>query len=314
MGGENDGMKGMLHRGKRLVREYVVYRIARRGGAKRERKGISASELMAPSGPALIIAAHPDDEVIGAGALLSRLHCVDVLHVTDGAPREGKFAKKAGFAGWSEYAAERQREAAAALALLGRDTLRVQCLGIADQAATTNIASLARRLAELLTDYRFVVTHAYEGGHPDHDATAMSVQAACCLIKRGGCKPPSLLEMTGYHGWGGPNVRGVFIPHPDAGSVAELMLTWAERDLKRRMFACHATQRAVLKNFSLNVERFRSAPRYDFLSPPHRGVLHYERFRFGIPGQTWRCAATQALAELDLLDRMQPCVRPGEPD
>jgi len=302
--GKIDGIKDMLRRGKRLVREYAAYRPVRRRRAKRERKGIWASELMGPSEPILIIAAHPDDEVIGAGALLSRLHCADVLHVTDGAPREGSFAQKAGFAGRSEYAAERQREAAAALALLGRDTLRVQCLGIPDQEAIINVVSLARRLAELLTDYSFVVTHAYEGGHPDHDATALSVQAACGLIKRGGCEPPSLLEMTGYHGSGGQNVRGVFIPHLDAGSVAELMLTWAERDLKRRMFACHATQRGRLKNFSFDVERFRSAPRYDFLAPPHLGALYYERFRWGIPGQTWRCAAKQALAELDLLDRM----------
>jgi N-acetylglucosamine malate deacetylase 2 len=305
VGREINDMKGMLHRGKRLVREYVFYRPVRGRRAKRERKGISASELItAPPGPALIIAAHPDDEVIGAGALLSRLHCADVLHITDGAPRKGDFTHKAGFAGWSEYAAERQREAAAALALLGRDTVRVQCLAIPDQEATSNIARLARRLAELLTDYSFVVTHAYEGGHPDHDATTLSVHAACCLIKECGIDPPSLLEMTGYHGWGGQTVRGVFIPHPDAGSVAALMLTRAECDLKRRMFACHATQRTMLTHFSLEVESFRSAPRYDFLAPPHRGVLLYERHCWGITGQTWRCAAKQALAELGLLDRI----------
>jgi LmbE family N-acetylglucosaminyl deacetylase len=298
-------MKSMLRRGKRLVGSYVLYRSVRGRRAKREQKGISASELIAaPPGPALIIAAHPDDEVIGAGALLSRLHCADVLHITDGAPRTGNLTQKAGFAGWSEYAAERHREAAAALALLGRDTLRVKCLGIPDQETTTNIASLAGRLAELLTDFSFVVTHAYEGGHPDHDATALSVHAACCLITGCGLDPPSLLEMTGYHDWGGQTAHGVFIPHPDAGSVAALMLTRAECDLKRRMFACHATQYPVLKRFSLDVESFRSAPRYDFLAPPHRGVLHYERFSWGITGKTWRCAAKQALVELDLLDRM----------
>jgi N-acetylglucosamine malate deacetylase 2 len=298
-------MKDLLYRGKRLVREYVFYRPVRGRNAKREKKGISASELIAaPPGPALIIAAHPDDEVIGAGALLWRLRCADVLHITDGAPRKGPFTQKAGFASWSEYAAERQREAAAALTLLGRDTLRVQCLGIPDQETTAYIAGLAERLAERLTDYSFVVTHAYEGGHPDHDATALSVHAACCLVKGRGLDPPSLLEMTGYHGWGGQTVRGVFIPHRDAGSVAALMLTRTECDLKRRMFACHATQRTMLKHFSLDVESFRSAPRYDFLAPPHRGLLLYERHCWGITGQTWRYTAKQALAELDLLDRM----------
>ena len=37
----------------------------------------------------LVIAAHPDDDVIGAGALMARVPRVRVLYVTDGAPRDG---------------------------------------------------------------------------------------------------------------------------------------------------------------------------------------------------------------------------------
>lgn len=295
----------MLDRAKRLVRECILYRPVRGRRARRNGTGISALDLLAaPQNPALVIAAHPDDEVVGAAALLSRLHSADVLYVTDGAPRKGPFAQRPEFATWREYAAERQREAAAALALLGRARLRVQYLGVPDQEATAKVAALAQKFAGLFAAYKVVVTHAYEGGHPDHDATALSVHAACRLIQKSGRDIPGLLEMTGYHGWAGRFARGVFIPHPDAGAVVDLTLTWAERDLKRRMLACHATQRAMLKNFSVEVERFRSAPRYDFLAPPHRGPLLYERFCWGATGQTWRRAAKLALQELDLFDRM----------
>jgi len=43
-----------------------------------------------------------------------------------------------------------------------------------------------------------VVTHAYEGAHPDHDATAFATHAAMRLMKQNGFKPPVLFEM-GLH-------------------------------------------------------------------------------------------------------------------
>jgi LmbE family N-acetylglucosaminyl deacetylase len=213
-----------------------------------------------------------------------------VLHVTDGAPRD--------FADWRVYAERRKREATAALAVLGRESLRIQCLGIPDPEVIFKIVDLTQELTDLLTNYDFVVTHAYEGGHPDHDATALGVHAACRRIQESGGEPPSIFEMTGYHGLGSEDyVRGVFVPHPDAGAVAELILTPAERHLKSRMFACHASQRAVLKMFSLEVEKFRAAPHYDFLTPPHGDRLLYD-------GPQWHDAAEQGLSRLGLLDRM----------
>jgi LmbE family N-acetylglucosaminyl deacetylase len=54
-----------------------------------------------------------------------------------------------------------------------------ETLGIPDQAASLGLAGLARRLAVQLaaSGAEVVVTHAYEGGHPDHDATAFAVHA-----------------------------------------------------------------------------------------------------------------------------------------
>ncbi|MDF2780993.1 MAG: LmbE family protein, partial [Geminicoccaceae bacterium] len=58
----------------------------------------------------LIVAAHPDDEVIGASTLLMRIPELRLLHVTDGAPRDLRDAQAAGFAGWQDYAQARDTE------------------------------------------------------------------------------------------------------------------------------------------------------------------------------------------------------------
>ena len=67
-------------------------------------------------GELMIVAAHPDDDVIGAGALMARIPRVRVVYATDGAPRDGRDARAHGFADVAAYAAARQREARAALA------------------------------------------------------------------------------------------------------------------------------------------------------------------------------------------------------
>jgi len=251
---------------------------------------------------AIVIGAHPDDEVIGAGALLARLPDAAVVHATDGAPRNESDAHAAGFTGWADYAAARHKEAAAALALAGLAPERLTGLGIADQQATQNLAALAPRLATLLHEGGFtaVVTHAYEGGHPDHDATALAVHAAARLIEASGGTPPPLIEMAGYHALGGRFAAGTFITHADAGPTATVALDAAARRLKRRMLDCHVTQRAVLAQFTVDVERFRAAPRYDFGLPPHPGLLHYDTQPWGITGERWRSLAQAALEQLGL--------------
>ncbi|HKW52107.1 MAG TPA: PIG-L family deacetylase, partial [Stellaceae bacterium] len=217
-------------------------------------------------------------------------------------PRNESDARAAGFAGWAEYAAARRREAEAALALAGLAPERLTGLGIADQQTAHNLAAPAQRLATLLQEggFAMVITHAYEGGHPDHDATALAVHAACRLIEGQGEKPPRLIEMAGYHALGGRFTAGTFIAHAEAGRPATVILDAAARRLKRRMLDCHATQRAVLAPFTVEVERFRAAPRYDFRLPPHPGPLHYDTQRWGMTGDRWRGLAQAVLEQLRL--------------
>jgi len=146
------------------------------------------------------------------------------------------------------------------------------------------------------------VTHAYEGGHPDHDSVALAVHAACALVARSGGAAPHIVEAPLYSAPSGDYVYAAFVPHDDAGATHELVLSPEEQELKRRMFERHATQAQVLESFTVERERFRLAPRYHFTAPPHAGDVGYERFQWQTTAKTWRQAAWRTLSELDLVD------------
>ena len=192
---------------------------------------------------------------------MARLPKLGLVTVTDGAPRDPYILLAAGFRSSRQYADVRAREAAAALELLNRDITPVVNLGVPDQRAVFNVVKIARRLVQILRTNPFdvLVTHPYEGGHPDHDATALAAHAACLILAEAGSTPPMLVEMAGYHLVDGVEVHGDFMCNPAAGAVESFPLSEVEGNLKRRMFACHASQSNVLADSPLEAELFRRA-------------------------------------------------------
>ncbi len=232
----------------------------------------------------MAVVAHPDDEVLGCGVLLARRPDIQLVHVTSGAPADGADATRLGFGSPAAYAWARRGELEAALALAGIGPGAPVSLDIPDQAASLHLAALARRLSPLIEGADVVLTHAYEGGHPDHDATAWAVHAAA---RRLGAAAPVLVEMPFYRaspdGW----LRQEFCPEPGAGPEVVLVPTAAERALKTRMVAAHASQASVLADFPVGVERFRLAPPYRFDRPPNGGLALYHRYPWGTTSATW---------------------------
>lgn len=247
----------------------------------------------------LLVAAHPDDEVVGAGGHLIRLGGQALIaHVTDGAAADADDARASGFATAADYARERHEESLRALALAGVPAANCWSLGFGDQRASLALGPIVRAVAAAIeeTSPALVLTHPYEGGHPDHDATAFAVAAACRVLERRKVDVPILAEFTSYHR-GPDGIRtGRFLERTNA--EIELPLTESMQAVKRAMLEMFATQQRMLVHFPVvEFERFRIAPAYDFTKAPHDGRLYYEHHNWGMDGMRWRALARAAAAE-----------------
>jgi LmbE family N-acetylglucosaminyl deacetylase len=246
----------------------------------------------------MMVVAHPDDETVGGSTLLPQLAQALFVYVTDGAPRSGSDAARLG---WSvdAYREARRRERADVFRLCGIDALRIVEFGAPAQEAAFALAAFARELAALLDRHAVdeVFTHPYEGGHPDHDATAFIVHAAAQLASR----RPAITEMASYHRGPRGLVAGEFLPHAAADAQGRTVaLSHAQRAFKQSLVDAYASQRDTLRRLPVAAERFRPAPRYDFARRPHAGPLWYEGRGWPVSGDRFCRLAADALHELGI--------------
>lgn len=227
-----------------------------------------------------VVVAHADDETLWAGSALPRLRDCLLVHLTDGAPRDMADARRLGFATRADYAAARAAELGRALRELDATPERVG-YDVSDQEAVDYLPELVERLAADCRGTAAIVTHPYEGGHPDHDAAAL----ACRIVAdRLGC---ALVEFACYHERDGDRVFGRFWPDPERPERTRALSSF-ERGAVARALAAHASQAAVIDGYLPDAERWRDAPRYDFSRPPPPGRVLYDRFGWAITSERWR--------------------------
>jgi len=241
-------------------------------------------ERLAPLlGKTLVIVAHPDDEIVGCGALLQRVREPLVLFATDGAPRDRFFWETYGSR--DAYASCRRQEARAALAEIGVKQFEFlpppenPSQLFLDQDLFLNIPRALEAISEIVTHMQpeALLTLAYEGGHPDHDTCAF----LAWWIAREHVLPAS--EMPLYHrSTDGVMVRQEFIV-PEGDEVL-FDATLAEVERKRRALRAYASQHDVITEFNPAIERLRPQASYDFRRPPHPGVLNYEAWQWPVTG------------------------------
>jgi LmbE family N-acetylglucosaminyl deacetylase len=126
-----------------------------------------------PPGPPLVVAPHPDDEILGVAGLMAVLGAADLVAVTDGeASHPGSTVHTQ-----AELAVIRRAETAEALHRLGLGESVVHRLGHPD--GGIDEGTLVKELAGLLTPDQWCLVTWRGDGHPDHEATGRAAARAC---------------------------------------------------------------------------------------------------------------------------------------
>ncbi len=128
------------------------------------------------SGRVVVIAPHPDDEVLGAGGTTATLALqgarIVLVTVTDGeasAPERAEELRKV-----------RPRESARAAATLGMTPSLSYALGLPDGRVRAH--DVETRLVSLLEPGDLVLAPWAHDGHPDHDEVGRAAQCACAEV------------------------------------------------------------------------------------------------------------------------------------
>lgn len=221
----------------------------------------------------LILAAHPDDEVVACAASIARARArgatVSVLFLTNGCIAQSAlwpWQRKR----YDKFVAARRAEGEKAAILLG-----VLPVGWAERPARSlwkELPVVFREVSETIDRYRpdQLWVPAYEGGNPDHDA--LNAIGFKCKQRM------SVLEFAEYNFFGGEARSNQFVSSDETVRLAEL--TAEEQADKKKALAVYASEKGNLSYVKTAQESYRPLSLYDYARPPHQGTLWYERFQW----------------------------------
>jgi LmbE family N-acetylglucosaminyl deacetylase len=221
----------------------------------------------------LILAPHPDDEIVACGIAAMRARTegaeVFVLYLTTGVPPREHFWR------WRQpsHPARVERRRAEALAVAAQ--LGLTPVGFRDTPARRLRHDLDHALADVETAVascraEALWVPAFEGAHQDHDAA--NVLASRFVNDLLVC------EFAAYNFVGG-RVQSNRFPNR-CGSEIAIAATEAEASRKRSALASYASEQGNLGHTSVIREAFRLLPAHDYSAPPHAGTLFRERFHW----------------------------------
>jgi len=221
----------------------------------------------------LILAAHPDDEVVACAAAIGRARQkgaeIFVFYLTNGC-----------IARTALWPWQRKHYVAKVLRRFAEAEQTARLLNVAPAGWSSRPARhLWRNLQAVFDEVKqTIATHgidqiwvpAFEGGHADHDALNAVGKKLSAQVK--------VLEFAEYNFANGKNNSHEFLD-PN-GTEQTILLTREEQKKKHEALKTYASEQQNLNYVKVERECYRPLNAYDYTKPPHKGKLWYARFQW----------------------------------
>ena len=214
---------------------------------------------------------HPDDEIVGTCTLIKNFveekKIITIVFLTNGviSRQQNWFWKRSMYQHFVEI---RKNEMLKSIELLGVKQYFYQ--NIPTRSLKVNIEETYKLISKIIKKNKIdtVFCPAYEGGHPDHDITNF-----ICSRLDGQC---NLFEFPEYNFYNGKINSNTFCQ--SYGKDKTIFLNSSEKKFKRKCLNIYKSEKNNLNYINLNKECFRPMIKYDYSTPPHKGILFYRRF------------------------------------
>ena len=220
----------------------------------------------------LLIAPHPDDELVGATFIIKKVLFKTNLIIFF--PTNGVISKEEMWL-WEKKnyklkLEQRINEMKRSLKHLGIKKFYVQ--DIPTRKLKTNINKTFLKIKEIIKRNRIdtLFCPAFEGGHQDHDV----INFICSRFKNN----HSVYEFAEYNFFKNRINCNEFIK--ETKNQKTLVLSSNEKKEKKKLLNIYYSEKGNLDYLAFDKETYRKIFNYDYSLPPHPGRLFYRRFSF----------------------------------
>tara|TARA_B100000989_G_C19502282_1_gene454835 strand:+ start:73 stop:831 length:759 start_codon:yes stop_codon:yes gene_type:complete len=221
----------------------------------------------------LILAAHPDDEVVGLSIKIRELiksgSFVYIFYLTNGVISKDSrwFWEKKNYTFKLE---KRIYELEQSMKLLGIRNYKVQQIN--SRTIKNNLFKTFYSVNKIIKKYKIktIFTPAYEGGHQDHDLTNFIASKFKKNIR--------VYEYPEYNFFNRKILSNTFFKLN--GNETIYFLNEKEKIFKKKLLNIYVSEQKNLSYLKVEKECLRPISHYNYLLPAHIGTLFYRRFAF----------------------------------